>query len=179
MSGNNIKSAKSLLNDREEISRDGRSFLDQTFKKVLELYRDVEVKEKLKHIGEKVFYSNFFDITQLRICNYQLIQSKSKMLEQEMHYNKVSIDDHHKRLKAEKEASNLLNATIENVISKYKIFCEKADKHILKIQKYFRGHLLRLIIKMELMNSRIEKENELAIIRARAKSLLKKQTIVK
>lgn len=84
-------------------------------------------------------------------------------------------------IEKEIELSNIKNASIsfwgkslQNTMVKYNEYHEKFLKSVIKIQSNFRMNLWRFIIKIELMNVRLQRENE----RAMAASRRRRSTIL-
>jgi hypothetical protein len=157
------------LSTDKAILEETKSFLNQICKKVLDM-NEVHVKRnEFRSLTEKLFYKHFIDNYQIKFFVYKLNEFKMKQVEE---LNYLKFEEREKKLydEARSTAGTLIQSSIKNTVTNYKKYTSKILPIVIKVQAAFKGHLTRLITKMELMNQKLNLEQEKAVIRARAKT---------
>jgi hypothetical protein len=150
-----------------------RLFLDGVCNTVLEKNKTVLQKLALQDLGEKLFYKHFIDTLQVKFFLLKMNEAKIKQFE-EQNYLKFHENERKLYTEAKKTSKDFLESSIKHTVSAYKKYTIKMLPIILKLQAVFRGYLARLISKMEMMNEKLNMEQEKAVIRARNKTLKNK-----
>jgi hypothetical protein len=152
-----------------KITAQAKIFLNNMCENVLILKDKEDKKTQIKALADEVFYRNFIDIHQIKIALYKLTAYKMKRFteskfEKNEQFEKKALQE------ARKISKIILESSIQRTLVSYTRYITIAKKAAIKLQSNFRGKLSRLIYKMELMNYRIELENDKAAERARSKS---------
>jgi hypothetical protein len=97
------------------------------------------------------------------------IARKSKIAKQKLLQEKQEIEKEIELSKVKHASNNFWSRSFDSTMVKYNVYQEKYVKNVLKIQSYFRMNLWRFIFKIELMNVRLQRENERAMAARRKK----------
>jgi hypothetical protein len=151
------------------ITAQAKIFLNNMCRNVMILKEKEDKKSQIKAMGDEIFYKNFIDINQLRVALYKLTAYIMKKFA-ESKFDKNEQFEKKALQEARKVSKIILENSIQRTLTAYTRYITIAKKAAIKLQSHFRGKLSRLIYKMELMNYRIEQENERAAERARSKS---------
>ncbi len=158
--------------DRSIISQT-KIFLSLMCENVLKLNEIEEKKKQIKQLGTELYFRNVIDIDQLRMALYKLTAYKMKKFG-ESRFENIEYDQKKALQEARKTTKGLMETVIHKTLVDYSKYVTIAKKAAIQLQSAFRGRLLRLIFKMELMNHRINLENERAAERSRCKSIKNK-----
>ncbi len=145
-------------------------FLTMMCNNVIKLNEIEDRKKKIKNLAEELFFNNFFEVSQLRLAIYKLTAFKMKKFE-ESRYSIIEEDTKKKLQEARKLSRAIIDSTIFKTLNDYSRYISIAKKAIVKLQAAFRGRLIRLITKLELMNYKIEMINEKTYEKNRNKSI--------
>jgi hypothetical protein len=147
-----------------------KSFLDEVCKTVLKRNEIMQQKIALQSLGDRAFYTHFIDSLQIKFFIFKMNEHKMKQVE-EVNYLKFQENERKLYNEAKKTTSEFLTTSIKQTVNAYKKYTAKVLPIVVKLQSTFRGHLTRLISKMELMNYKLTQEQEKAVVRARAKTI--------
>ncbi len=124
----------------------------------------VFIKESLNKI------SNLIDEKVTKKLQFETFRN-SKYYERKLHQERLDFENDIKLLKNKNTSINFWRNCVEETMIKYNDYHKKLVKCTIRIQKNFRRHLWRFIIKIELMNLQIEKENEKAMAAYRKRKI--------
>ncbi len=91
------------------------------------------------------------------------ISRKNKLTEQKLVQEKLEIEKEIELGKIRNASNSFWNKSFGNTMTEYNLYYQKLVKNVIKIQSNFRMNLWRFIMKIELMNLQIQKENEKAM----------------
>lgn len=138
---NNINDNYALTNKKNSIVTSTGSFINESIKR---LSSTIDEMVKKKNEAEKL--------------------RKSELIEKETLNEKLQIEKEIEISKINNFSNNFWRKSCTDTLQKYKDERqEKLVKYVIRIQKNFRRHLWMFIIKLEMMNLQIQKENERAI----------------
>jgi hypothetical protein len=157
------------LNVDKGIVIHSKKFLDSCTLNVLKMVRQYNERENIRGIGSRLFYKNYFERTQMKMFLYKLHENKMKKYAEDNmklfgETAKENIEE------ARKETKNFLSKTIKLTLSNYKTYIRKVEEKAIFVQARWKGYLVRLIYKMELMNVKLNLENERMVKKARERS---------
>jgi hypothetical protein len=161
----------------KKITHDARNFLEKSFNNVIKKVEDEQKIENLKLFFDKTFYSHYISKTQLKIFMYKINEMKMKKFAEDGYKNYSDMHDNEKKemwKESRKSTSSFLSNIITKSVTKYKDYTEEVTDSVIKIQKYFRKSLLRLLNKMEYLNYKLDLEREKALERAKKKTMEKR-----
>jgi hypothetical protein len=169
-----ISEEGNLLNENE-CANEALNFLqdviDNSIKRYLHSISDEKVfdnnSDKALQEQASLFFKEFADNTLNRYCNTfsnDTIIFEGKCLNKE---------EREKLISAQEECCVLFDTIVPRVVSKYNEYVSKVEPYIVRIQKYCRGKIVRLIYKMELMNMRLILENKLLSEKMKKRRLTK------
>lgn len=92
---------------------------------------------------------------------------KSKIIEQKIIMEQREIEKEFELSKIKNVSNCFWNKTFQNTMVKYEKYYDNYLKCVIKIQSNFRMSLWKFIIKIELMNTRLQRENERAMAASR------------
>lgn len=165
-------------NNNPEFAFEAKSFLETCCQNVAKSVENIQKKENIRLMGEKLFYKNYIDRIQIKFFVYKLNETKLRKYAED-NYNRSCVLDSEKKKQwneSKKDSLHFLNSVTKKVSHDYSSYIMKTGEKTLMIQKRFRGYLARLIHKMELMNFKIEEESRLAEERVRRKVSEKKKS---
>ena len=164
----------SLLKDKD-CSNDALDFLHEVIDYTLTRYLLSLSQEKVfdnntdKASQEQasLFFKQLADSSLTKYCNifsnnYEIFDGKC--------LNKDEIEKFHT---AQDDCSMLFETIVPSVVSRYNEYVTKVEPYIVRIQKYCRGKIVRLIYKMELMNMKLILENKLLAEKMKKRRLTK------
>lgn len=156
-------------------SSTAKTFLESCCSNVLETVKNNECKDKVKMLSDGLFYSHYIDKIQIKFFLYKLNEFKMKQFAEENYYKRSSIHFEKKEFwnTCKKDAGKFLNKIVKKTSEEYNKYSFKVLMQTILIQRRFRGHLYRLIHKMDLMNMKIEADNRKAEERVRRRTLAK------
>ena len=163
-----------------EFASEAKSFLESCCKNIVKKVEDFNMKENIRLLGEKLFYSHFVNKIQIKFFVYKLNEQKLKKYAEDNYYKTYEVDaDNKKKWEVcKKDTNTFLNSIKKKVTADYLTYQKDILFRVLIIQKRFRGHLRRLINKMEMMNLKLETESKEAENRVKRKTI-EKNTIKK
>ena len=169
--------AGNLSNSNPEFAIEAKSFLESCCQHVVKTVEDIQKRENIRLIGERLFYSQNIDRIQVKFFLYKLNEYKLKTYAEDNFCKTYELDSEKKKQwnDNKKDSQFFLNSVAKKVVHEYHGYTSKVQASAVAIQKHFRGYLSRLIHKMESMNSKIEDESRRAEERVRMKVSLKKQ----
>jgi hypothetical protein len=164
-------------NNNSEFAFEAKSFLETCCQNVVKSVEDIQKKEHIRLMGEKLFYKNYIDRIQIKFFVYKLNETKLRTYAEDNFNKSCALDSEKKKQwnESKKDSLHFLNSVTKKVSHDYTSYMVKVEEKSTKIQKRFRGYLARLIHKMELMNFKIEEESRLAEERVRRKVSEKKK----
>ena len=159
----------------KEFASEAKSFLESCCKNIVKKVDDFNMKETIRLIGEKLFYSHFINKIQIKFFIYKLNEQKLKKFAEDNYYKTYEIDaDNKKKWEVcKKDTNTFLNSIKKKVAADYLSYQMDSLLKVLIIQKSFRGHLRRIINKMEMMNLQLETETKEAQNRVKRKTIEK------
>lgn len=158
------------LNVNKEISMKAKSFFEKSCQGAYTLLDKYNKREAIRMLSERTFYAQNIDKIQLKMFLYKLHEFHLKNKKEE----KAHIYEQNEQQKLEKvkvSTTNFLEKLSSLALEDYRIYINKAVLNVIIVQKRFRGHLRRLISKMEIMNHKLQMEHEKAVQRVRTKSI--------
>ena len=156
----------------KEFASEAKSFLESCCKNIVKKIDDLNMKENIRLIGEKLFYSHFINKIQIKFFIYKLNEQKLKKFAEDNYYKTYEVDANNKKKweVCKKDTNTFLNSIKKKVAVDYLTYQMDVLLRVLIIQKRFRGHLHRLINKMEMMNLQLETETKEAQERVKRKT---------
>ena len=91
------------------------------------------------------------------------VETKSAIIQKKLLVEKLEVENEIAKSKINVTSNNFWRKSCSETLQKYNMNHEKFVKYVIRIQKNFRRSLWKFIIKLEMMNLNILKENERAI----------------
>jgi hypothetical protein len=161
------------LSFNKEVSTKARSFLDKIISKAIDQKITYDQKEKIRGLGDHIYNKHYLDSSEIKIFLYKLSSYQYRKIAADT-FKESWASKSHEFQDASKKSKSFLDQITKKSVGFYRKYKIKVAAYAVLIQRRFRGHLTRLIHKMEIMNNKLLLENENAMKRVRAKSIMTK-----
>jgi hypothetical protein len=142
--------------DKENNNKNNLNNIVMNKKRSIITPTDGFINESLKRLSNKID-----DKVEKKI--QEEVETKSAIIEKKLLVEKLEVENEIEKSKINITSNNFWRKSCAETLQKYNVNHEKLVKYVIRIQKNFRRSLWKFIIKLEMMNLHIQKENERAI----------------